>query len=109
MFSWLITQIEGGEKNNGFTKGTTFMVSQKHDAVWGGVNDHQDFDFLAECVYHLKISLPGALSRLQSRYWRELVVENSTYQASETLECLSNQGNFEQLGNAVCFLPRRSF
>ena len=65
----LVSQTEGGEKNNGYTTSATFMVNREHDKVWPGVQQHQDFGcFVAESAFPQQFKVPATHSRMQSRF-----------------------------------------
>ena len=114
----LISQLEGGEKNNGFTKSTQYFVNREHDQIWRCLKQHQDFaDFVAESSFPRRYKRASSHCRVTARYWYEYDLEYSLGQVAQLqnlqqLEELSpRQGvlltkhcNIVQKLNSLCFL-----
>ena len=72
----LISQLEGGEKNNGFTKSTQYFVNREHDQIW---------KFVAESSFPQRYLYKHASShcRVTARYWYEYDLEYSLGQVAK--------------------------
>ena len=80
----LNSQLEGGEKNNGFTKSTQYFVNREHDQIWRCLKQHQDFaDFVAESSFPRRYKRASSHCRETARYWYKYDLEYSLGQVAK--------------------------